>query len=195
MGYSKVKKERKTKQSSNSISENIYYVLKQKAPVLFFVGGFCLLMILFYVFWNSELFREHILINILSFNAFFSSGILNLLNQHTQIDGSNIYSPFYAISVSKGCDAIEAMALFLSTTLAFPMNWKTKIKGIIGGISLLFLINLARIVTLFFAGAYFPNTFEILHAQIWPVIIIILATGLWIFLIRFDSRKNSNAAN
>jgi exosortase/archaeosortase family protein len=192
MGYSK---EKRKKQSSENIATKFLISWKQKAPVLFFVGGFCLLMILFYVFWNSELFREHILINILSVNAFLSSGILNLLRQHTHIDGSNIYSPFYAISVSKGCDAIEAMALFLSTTLAFPMKWKTKVKGIIGGIGLLFFINLIRIVTLFFAGAYYPSTFEILHAQIWPVVIIILATGLWIFLIRFDSRKKSYAAN
>jgi exosortase H (IPTLxxWG-CTERM-specific) len=159
------------------------------------VGGFSLLMILFYIFWNSELFKEHIVENILSTNAYLSSGALNLLGQHTQIEGSSIYSAFYAISVSKGCDAIEAMALFLSTTLAFPMAWKTKIIGIFWGISLLFIINIVRIVTLFFAGAYYPNVYEILHAQIWPVFIIIFATGLWIFLIRKDERKKSYAAN
>ena len=119
---------------------------------------------------------------------------MNVFGQQTTTNNEFINSSQYSISIARGCDAIEAMALFLSTTLAFPMNWKRKLLGIASGIGILFVLNLIRIVTLFFAGTYKPDIFEVLHVQIWPVIIILIATLLWIVIIRKSKRKETGNA-
>lgn len=193
MGYSKEKRNKHSKKNESSLTENIKTGWTQKRPILFFVGGFGILLVLFYAFWQSQFFNVNVLPSIVSVNAALSSMLLNLMGQDTSSNGELLSSPLFSINVSRGCDAIEAMALFVSTTLAFPMSWRIKIIGIMNGIILLFVLNLIRIITLFIAGIYKPNLFEILHVQIWPTIIIIIACLLWILLIKWNVRNKQNA--
>lgn len=192
MGYSKEKRNKNGKIKDSSLTENIKTGWEQKRPILFFVGGFGVLLILFYAFWQSKFFNVNILPSIVSFNAVLSSKLLNFFGQDTTSNGELLSSQLFSINVSRGCDAIEAMALFVSTTLAFPMSWRIKIIGILNGIILLFVLNLIRIITLFISGIYKPSIFEILHVQIWPTIIIIFACGLWLLLVKRNIRNKQN---
>jgi len=195
LGYNKNKKEKRKNQNKDSVSIKFKNEWKQKRPILFFVGGFVILMVLFYAFWQSAFFNNSIHPKIVAVNAKLSGIILNLFGQHTETNREVISSASYSISISKGCDAIEAIALFLATTLAFPLSWRVKFRGLIIGVSVLFFLNIIRIVSLFFIGLYFPNIFEMMHVQIWPVIIIIFATVLWVLIIRSDIKnKKANAA-
>ena len=154
-----------------------------------FVSGFLFFMALFYIFWQSGFYNNYIHPIIIKWNSFLSSLILNLFGQNTTSEFGIIHSPQVSISISRGCDAIEAMALFVSMTLAFPMKWKNKLIGIAFGIALLFIINLIRIVSLFFSMLYQPKIFDVLHAQFWPVLIIIISTILWLIIMRTQKRK------
>ena len=44
------------------------------------------------------------------------------------------------------------------------------------GLTLLVLVNVFRICTLYFLGVYAPSAFEVAHIEVWPIIII-LATA------------------
>jgi exosortase/archaeosortase family protein len=189
LGYKKEKKEKYRKNNSSLLSINIKTRWGQKRPVLFFVLGFSFFMIVFYFLWQSDFFNSHIQPVIVNINARISSGILNLMGQKTTAYFEMIISPLLSISIARGCDAVEAMALFVSTTLAFPMNWKRKIIGLFTGLILLFIINIVRIVSLYFIGIHSKSYFETMHAQVWPVIIIIFATLIWVMIIRNEKRK------
>jgi exosortase/archaeosortase family protein len=105
-----------------------------------------------------------------------------------------IFSPAFSISIARGCDAIEAMALFASALLAFPARWRPKLIGLLGGIVALFLLNIIRIVTLFLTGVYFPKAFEIMHLDVWQALFLLFAVGLWIFTIQRAMRITHDAA-
>ena len=92
-------------------------------------------------------------------NAIFSSKLLNLLGQHTVSQRDTVFSTVFSISVKKGCDAVEAMALFSSAVLAFPMAWKIKLRGLLIGIFMLFTLNFIRIVSLYLTLLYYPEAF------------------------------------
>ena len=64
---------------------------KSKRPVLLFVGGFALLMGLFYTMWFSEWFNEEVNPKITAINAFLSSKVLNLLGHGTSTSGETIF--------------------------------------------------------------------------------------------------------
>ena len=78
--------------------------------------------------------------------------------------------------------------------LAFPAGWKNKIIGLFAGIFLLFILNLIRIITLFLAGIYYPKAFDLLHVEVWQVLFILAAVGLWIFFIQKATKAKMHAA-
>jgi exosortase/archaeosortase family protein len=196
LGYTQDKKaKRKQNQNQDLFLKKIKAGWIQKKPIIFFVCGFGILMVLFYLVWQSEFFISRVQPFILSINATLSSRVLNVFGFQTQANNSTVYSSFYSVDISRGCDAIEAMALFLATTLSFPMSLKSKITGLFAGVSILFILNIIRIVTLFWAGLYFPSFFETLHVQLWPILIILCSLFLWIQLVRMDRRKKHNGAH
>jgi exosortase H (IPTLxxWG-CTERM-specific) len=188
MGYSPQKKALKKKQTKAPFFSGVRSKWQQIWPVLFFVLGFAVLMILFYVFWLSDYFQNNIQPIIISMNSGISSFVLNIFGMGTKAVGENISSPRFSVNIARGCDAVEAMALFASALLAFPARWNYKLIGFFVGIAALFILNIVRVVSLFLTGIYFPKAFEIMHVEVWQVVFIIFAIGLWIFWIKI-SRK------
>ena len=194
MGYSQKKKELKKKKNKTSPFAGIRSQWLQKLPVIFFVLGFLVLMVLFYVFWLSSFCQSHIQPHIVSVNARVSSLILNIFGMRTHARNETIFSSGFSISIAKGCDAIEAMALFTSALLTFPARWNYKLTGFCAGIVILFTLNIIRIVSLFLTGVYFHKAFEFMHVEVWQVLFILFAIGLWIFWIKWSRKGESHVA-
>jgi exosortase H (IPTLxxWG-CTERM-specific) len=167
---------------------------REKLPVIFFVLGFAVLMILFYIFWLSDFSQNIIQPKVVSVNAKLSSLILNIFGMRTKADQALLSSSAFSVSIARGCDAIEAMALYASALLSFPAGWRSKIAGFFVGIALLFVLNIARIISLFLTGIYFPKAFEIMHVEVWQVLFILFAIGMWIFWIKWTRKGVSRAA-
>jgi exosortase/archaeosortase family protein len=158
---------------------------KSTYPVLVFVAIFAILMGVFYSVWYSVWFNININPKILSVNATLSSKILNLLPLHTRVNSDIIFSSQFSISIKRGCDAMEAIGLFLCALLAFPARWKAKFIGLIAGVCILFFMNIVRITTLFLIGVYYPAAFDIMHVEVWQMIFIILSIVLWLLWLRY----------
>lgn len=191
MGYRPEKKSQKKKQSTAVPLDGARKFWAQKKPVLFFVGGFALLMVLFYVVILSEAFQEHIQVRIMAVYAVISNFILNLFGADTIASSQVITSPRFTVSIARGCDALEAMALFTAAMLTFPARWKHKLIGLGGGLAALFVLNVVRIVSLYLTGLWFPKAFEFMHVEVWQVIFILVAIGLWIFWIRWTGKERA----
>lgn len=193
MGYSPHKKALKKKQAGSSFLSGVRTKWMQLWPVLFFVLGFAVLMILFYALLLSDFFQSSIQLQIVALDAKISSFMLNLVGVKTVANKEMINSPAFSISIARGCDALEAMALFASALLSFPAKWHYKLIGFFAGIAILFLLNIVRVVSLFLTGLYFPKAFEFMHVEVWQAIFIIFAIGLWIFWIKWARKGVSNA--
>ncbi len=194
MGYTPQKKVLKKKQPKPSIFAGVRSGWLQKLPVIFFVLGFAVLMILFYAFWLSDYCQNNIQPHIVSGNARLSSFLLNLFGMGTTAMKETISSTAFSVSIARGCDAMEAMALFASALLAFPAKWKFKVVGFFVGIAILFSLNILRVVSLFLTGVYYPKAFEIMHVEVWQVVFIIFAIGLWIFWIKWTRKEAAYVA-
>jgi exosortase/archaeosortase family protein len=180
MGYTQQKKIRKNKISKNKRSDILKRVWQKKRPVLFFIGGFCILMVLFYIVFPTSFYKNNIHPFVVLVYAKISGFILNLAGQNTQVRGDEIISARFMINLKKGCDAVEAMAVYASALLAFPAKWKKKIKGLLIGLAVLFVLNIIRVVSLFLAGVYAPKFFDLMHVEVWQVLFILIAVVMWI---------------
>jgi exosortase H (IPTLxxWG-CTERM-specific) len=118
--------------------------------------------------------------------------ITNLFGEGAFTEANKVVSDRFSLTVAMGCDGVEASCLFLAGVLAFPTARKAKLIGIAFGIPLIHLLNLTRLVALYYAGIYFPASFEELHVYVAQTVIILLTTGILIYwLDRFGTRYRS----
>jgi exosortase H (IPTLxxWG-CTERM-specific) len=151
-----------------------------RRPVLRFVALFALFMIAFYALTLMPWFTRGVFPHYLHLNARISGAILNVLGEDARVAQTSIITPRFALGIERGCDAIEPAALFAAAVVAFPVPLRRKAPGLAVGISLLLLINLVRIVSLYYAGVYYPSAFETLHAEVWQPLFILIAVLFWV---------------
>lgn len=153
---------------------------RRKLPIFRFVGLFAFFMSLAYVCEITPSIRKHVFPAYLRHNARVSGAILNVLGEDVRVHRRSISSPRFAIEVQHGCDALLPTGLFVAITLASPVRFRTKIPGIIVGTVILMLMNLVRIMSLYYAGIHLPESFRMIHTQVWPPVFVCLSLFLWI---------------
>ena len=166
-----------------------------KWPVFRFVGTFVLLMALFYGLTFVPLLSKRVLPYYMQLNARASVVILNILGEGASANGTAVISPRYSVDIRHGCDAIEPSALFIAAVLAFPGRWLSKLPGLLAGTVVLAIINLVRIVSLFYTGIYKPRWFEAMHVDVWQPVFILLALTLWVFWALWATRGGVSRAH
>lgn len=140
------------------------------AGVLFSIYGF-----------PFELFGAHKdwLSGYLEGYAHVAGGVLHWLDSSVSVSGSRIDGRF-SLQIVRNCDAIEVNILFASAMLAFPLPWRRRLIGLIGGLAILVVANVTRICTLYFIGVHFPSWFALAHEEILPLALIVLTALLFI---------------
>ena len=159
-----------------------------KHPALRFLILFVPVICVFYLIWLTPWFRENILQGILRFNAIVGAGVLALLGQGTTSDGTRIEGTKFLLDIKRGCDAVEPAALFSAAVLAFPVPGGKRAAGILAGVACLIVLNVFRIVSLYFVGAYFPKVFHMVHVDVWQALFILITLFLWIAWARWALR-------
>ncbi len=162
-------------------------------PVWRFGLKFGGLMGLFYILVLTP-FCDRLLYSYLEANAALANGILNWLGQDSHVSEITIRSARYAITVRRGCDAVEPSWFFCAALISFPAPLARKVLGIVAGALLLQALNLLRIVSLYFIGLHHPGFFRTAHLEIWPAVFIIIAIVLWVGWIGWSRRSAQSAS-
>jgi archaeosortase B (VPXXXP-CTERM-specific) len=113
--------------------------------------------------------------------AAVSGFILNLLSLKTTASGTLLQVEGFAAQVDDVCTGIFVVAIYLSAVLAYPSRATEKLKGFLLGASVIFFLNLIRVVSLMYIGRFFPSFFEIAHLLIWQSLVIFSALLVWMY--------------
>ena len=151
-----------------------------KRPVLGFVLLFGVLMAAFYACTFPRVVSNKLIPAYMRLNARASVAIINVFGEGATAKGTRVSSPRFSVDILHGCDAIAPSALFIAAVLAFPASMRSKLPVVVVGTLFLAVINLARIVTLFFTGIYYPKWFQAAHVDVWQPFFILLALALWV---------------
>jgi len=90
----------------------------------------------------------------------------------------------FALEVAKECSGLTASWLLLVAIVAFKSPWKHKLWGFLAGFFLIQSINIIRIISRFYIGNNMFESFELVHRQIWPILLninMIIIFGGWLF--------------
>jgi exosortase H (IPTLxxWG-CTERM-specific) len=120
--------------------------------------------------------------------AEISGAFLSLFNGDVTVHGTRISNHAFAVEIAQGCDAIQVCSLLAAAVIAFPVGLRRKLRGLVLGILWLQLLNLLRIITLFWIGEYFRRVFQTAHEVVWPGILITVTIATWIFWVRWETQ-------
>ena len=194
-GQSKKKSSKKKALKQVAQKESFFSRAKEnfqkKRLVYTYVLGFLILVGIFAWIQNSDWFKDS-LDPVLNLYASISSVLLNLIGQGTTAVQQTVDGDAFSVNIKQGCDAIAPMLLYLSAVVLYPISAKWKWQGLLGGLSILFVLNIIRIVTLYLSGAYGSiEFFDFMHIEFWQVLYIILTVFVWLVWIRWASKKQA----
>ena len=152
------------------------------------IGVFVVLMGLFYGFVHTPANETTAFRSYLALIARVVGGILGLFGYEVSVGGTVIHTPAFSLEIVRGCDAIEPAAMYMAAVLASPVGVWPKLPGILIGTAAIMLLNLVRIVSLFFVGVYYPRAFNMLHEDVWQAVFIVLALGFWAIWVQWATR-------
>ncbi|MCI0365853.1 MAG: exosortase H [Phycisphaerales bacterium] len=154
--------------------------MHRKHAVLRFVGVFALIMAIFYALTATPWFRSSMFPGYLKLNAVVSASVLRLLGEDAQAHDTFIFSSRGGLAIRRGCDGIEPTAFLAAAIIAFPAPWRSRLLAVLLGASLLLLLNLVRIVSLFYVRALYPDAFQSIHVDFWQTAFVFIVMLIWI---------------
>jgi len=90
----------------------------------------------------------------------------------------------FGVRIERGCNGVEAMIILFAAIFAFPAPIKNKLIGFTIGFFAIQLLNLVRIVSLFYLGQWNQVAFEWFHLYLWQALIIMDALVVWLIWLR-----------
>ncbi|CAN5182543.1 hypothetical protein BH11PSE11_BH11PSE11_19280 [soil metagenome] len=90
----------------------------------------------------------------------------------------------FAVSIEAGCNGIEAAIILIAAMLAFPAPWKHRVLGILAGLLAVQILNVVRVISLFYLGQWSMKVFEWAHLYLWQALIMLDVLIVWLVWIR-----------
>ncbi len=110
--------------------------------------------------------------------------VLNIFGLPVSMEGIIISTPRgIHMEVIYECTGIYGIIVYLSAVLATPKAlWTKKLMGCWIGILVIWLMNIVRLVTIYWVTYEYPPAFDFIHTYFWQlflVIIVILVYAVW----------------
>ncbi len=123
--------------------------------------------------------------------ASISTAIVTLFDPGVVASGKVIRSVDngFAVSIEAGCNGVEATIVLLAAILAYPAPWRHKAIGLVLGIVAVQLLNVVRVISLFYIGQWNRDAFEWAHLYVWQALIMLDVLIVWLIWVRRVPRE------
>jgi exosortase/archaeosortase family protein len=102
----------------------------------------------------------------------------------------NVVTGRFSMQIVKSCDAMEANILFAAAFVALPAVWWRKAASLLAGLMALCVFNLLRLFVLYWVGVFVPKSFDFLHYDVWPLLMIAFAAVDFIVCVHWARRSD-----
>ena len=147
-----------------------------------FVAVFMASLLVFSIVIRDDVIDKHLVLPFTALIARAGSLSLNLFGIGPAVSGTVIMGEQgFAVDILNGCNGIYVVGIVVSAVLAFPSTMKEKLVGLVVGVAGVQLVNLIRIVSLYYIGLTNPALFDRFHHYVWQTGVIVLSMAIWIF--------------
>lgn len=130
--------------------------------------------------------EKYVIIPFTSFIADISVWIVQFFDDNVEAYRNVIRNATtgFGVRIERGCNGVEAVIILFAAIFAFPAPIKNKLIGFTIGFFAIQLLNLVRIVSLFYLGQWNQVAFEWFHLYLWQALIILDALVVWLVWLR-----------
>jgi exosortase H (IPTLxxWG-CTERM-specific) len=127
----------------------------------------------------------HMVTPFIAGQAWLAGVLINLFGGLAEVSHVIIRHPVnqFAIQIANGCSGIEAAILLAAGVMAFPAGWRERALGWASGTTAIMVLNVVRVISLYYIGQYSSEWFEWAHLYAWDVLIMldgVVVFFLWI---------------
>lgn len=174
-------------------------MLKEFKPVIFFLLKFAVSGGVLIFLYNLYLQQYHQFDQPDPYSVFVADSVVSVqqwlgFQSLNKIDPSNpwiwvMLDKKWASYINEGCNAISIMIMFVAFVIAFSKGWIKTILYIIGGLFVIQLMNIARIVLLNWIFVFHSDYGKMAHDYLFPAIIYGTIVLLWIIWVKYFALK------
>ncbi|MBL7863229.1 MAG: exosortase family protein XrtF [Cyclobacteriaceae bacterium] len=95
------------------------------------------------------------------------------------------------VSVYEGCNSLNVMIIFLSFMFSFGPYSKKLLWYSALSLGIIYMVNLMRIIFLFFVVLYIPDYTYYLHKYFFTAFIYLSVLALWIWWVRINEKQRA----
>jgi exosortase/archaeosortase family protein len=101
----------------------------------------------------------------------------------------SLRAPGGGINVLNGCEGLEVLFLLWAALVVTAMGWRRRIFGFVAGTGLVWALNQARVVGLFYANREDKELFALLHGTVAPLLLIVATTAAFVLLLAWPTQS------
>lgn len=122
--------------------------------------------------------------------AEISGSLMQWFDPTVVVQGSDLRNgqTGFAVSIKAGCNGVEAGMILAAAILAYPARWRHKLLGMVTGVAAIQILNILRIISLFYLGAWSERALTIAHLYVWPGLIILDALIIFLLWMHWQGR-------
>lgn len=143
--------------------------------------------------------QEHVIVPFTSLLAHISAAMILPFDSSVIAYGKVLQfeDTGFAVSIEAGCNGVEATIVLIAAVVAYPASWRARLIAIGLGFLAIQVMNLARIISLFYLGNWNMEFFTWIHLYLWPALIMLDVLIVFILYLRYlsDPRHNPAPAN
>ena len=156
-----------------------------------FLGTFLLVLLALFLAELTAPVQRMIVVPWTGFLASASALLLRLADPSVLAHG-NVLQDMRSgagISVEAGCNGVEACIMLAAALFAYPAALRARMAGLLVGSAAIQLLNLARIVSLYYLAQWSAPAFEFAHLYLWQALIMLDVLVVWLVWLRWVTRR------
>ena len=130
--------------------------------------------------------EKYVILPFTSLIADISVWIVQVFDDNVIANGNVIRDKVsgFGVRIERGCNGLEAVIILFAAIFAFPAPFKNKLIGFTIGFFAIQILNLVRIISLYYLGQWNYTAFEWFHLYLWQALIILDALVVWLIWLR-----------
>jgi exosortase H (IPTLxxWG-CTERM-specific) len=156
-----------------------------------FVSLFLLILVALFTVEMLMPVQEHVIVPFTEMLARLSAAIIEPFDSRVLAYGKvlEFKDTGFAVSIEAGCNGVEATIVLVAAVIAFPASWHSRLIAIALGFLAIQVMNIARIISLFYLGNWNMEFFTWIHLYLWPALIMLDVLIVFIVYLRYLSNN------
>jgi len=158
----------------------------KRSPGMFFFLFISILLVLFAIELLS-ISQNYFIIPWTEFLANTSSKLVSWFDNDAVSQGIVLKNTVngFAVAIQPGCNGVEAIIVLTAAIFSFPSSIKSKIIGMTTGFIAIQVLNIFRIISLFYIGQWDETVFNWAHSYIWQALIMLDVLVVFLIWLRY----------